>query len=67
MCEFLKVFKRSAEASAEMEELARRANPDEINIAEEDDEEINTVEGMLLVTSLSPSLSLLYCIIIIQG
>ena len=38
---------RSTEATAEMEELARKANPDEINIAEDDDEETQPVEGMI--------------------
>jgi hypothetical protein len=39
-------FIKSNEATAEMEALARRANPDEINIGSDDDEdEINAVEG----------------------
>ena len=32
-----------------MEELARNANPDEINIAEDDDEDIQPVEGRMIV------------------
>ena len=40
---------RSTEATAEMEELARNANPDEINIAEDDDEDIQPVEGRMIV------------------
>ena len=35
-----------------MEELARKANPDEINIAEDDDEETQPVEGMITCNQL---------------
>lgn len=43
-----KVLFRSDEATAEMEELARiSANPDEINITSDDEEESGDIEGRM--------------------